>query len=390
MQKNVKNKGVGDLNSKLTEAYALKDFYFEYNGCEIDEADLVDFECLFGGPIKKASFLFIDNAGYTSGIAKETTKIQAGGFIKVGYTDSKGCDAKLDFVISKVVSSVDKKNQKLVQLLLQDTQSRNMMGSYVAKGYPETKFSEVIEKHLKELKVEGISIDKPDAEEALNMVIPAHKNFFTVFMQSIKEKNYQFRTDKFASYLVHNSKQEFKKLKSSKETFDYDIDALSLARILQYDIKGYDMNAYLASVPVKNLAMDHSTALSKDNRDGVDQKEQKREIKKSENDTMVGKGVLNSKMVASRGIKQGNRSNTQLQYFSALSRANECSIWVPGRNINRVGMTVEVNFPRPKFYKSSEYDSEFSGDWEVTFVRDKIISSYFVQELFLRRPGKKM
>ena len=211
---------------------------------------------------------------------KKTTKIQAGGFIKVGFTDSKGCEAKLDFTISKINHSVDKKNQKLVQLLLQDKESRNMMGSYVAKGYPDTKFSEVIEKHLKEIKVENITIDKPDVEEALNMVIPAHKNFFTVFMQTLKEKNYQFRTDKFASYLVHNSKQEFKKLKSTKETFEYDADALSLARILQYDIKGYDVNAYLASVPVKNLSMDHSTATSKDNDKGVDEKTARKKSRK--------------------------------------------------------------------------------------------------------------
>ena len=119
-------------------------------------------------------------------------------------------------------------------------------------------------------------------------------------------------------------------------------------------------------------------------------KQQEKKVEKSENDTMVGKGVMNSKMIASRGEKQGNRSNTELQYFSALSKASECSIWVPGRNINRVGMTVEVNFPRPKFYKNSEYDTQFSGDWEVTYARDKIIGQYFVQELFLRRPGKKM
>ena len=71
---NLKNKGTGDINHKLVEAYALKDFYFEYNDCEIDDADLVDFECLFGGPIKKASFLFLDNAGYTSGIDEKNHK----------------------------------------------------------------------------------------------------------------------------------------------------------------------------------------------------------------------------------------------------------------------------------------------------------------------------
>ncbi|RLD45389.1 MAG: hypothetical protein DRI86_05605, partial [Bacteroidetes bacterium] len=68
-------------------------------------------------------------------------------------------------------------------------------------------------------------------------------------------------------------------------------------------------------------------------------------------------------------------------------QAQKCSIWVPGLNWNRVGKKVKVLFPRPTYMDQSEYDEIFSGEWEIVAVRDKIIKQYFVQELFLRRPG---
>ena len=380
---------VQGVSGKLSEAWRLKDYFVEYNDCEIEEAEFVDYECVYGGKTVQGVLTFIDNKGYTSGLNKKTTVMSVGGFIKINYTDAYGCVTKQEFTITKINTSVDKKTQKMVSLILQDTASRNMMGSFVSKGYPGEKYSDVITKHLKELKVMDLLVDPPDAEEAINMVIPGHKDFFSVLMQTAEDRNYSLRVDRFAKYFVHKSKQEFNLLKSTKETFEYDAKPLSLAKIIQYDIKGYDVNAYLASVTTKDLAIDQRTANSPDNKDGLDGKEEKREARESKNDGMIGKGVKTSEGIATRGAKQKTRSHTEREYFSSLSKANEAQIWVPGRNLNRIGMTVEVNFPRPKYYDSSEYDKEFSADWEVVAVRDKIIGWYFVQEIFLRRPGKK-
>ena len=64
------------------------------------------------------------------------------------------------------------------------------------------------------------------------------------------------------------------------------------------------------------------------------------------------------------------------------------SIWVPGCNNNKIGMKIEVEMPRPAELKQHEDDPSLSGKWVVNKVRDKIIRSYFIQELYLSRAGK--
>ena len=102
-----------------------------------------------------------------------------------------------------------------------------------------------------------------------------------------------------------------------------------------------------------------------------------------------GAGSTNqSDMIVKRGIKRASKKNINMQqYYTSLSNAQKCSIWVPGVNRNRIGFRVQVAFPRPQYMQGDSYDNVFSGEWEVVAVRDKIIKQYFVQELFLRRPG---
>jgi hypothetical protein len=98
--------------------------------------------------------------------------------------------------------------------------------------------------------------------------------------------------------------------------------------------------------------------------------------------------VKNTDIISTRGLKQGDAIGKNQQYYETLNNAQKCSIWVPGRVDSLVGKKVQVVFPKPTYY-ASDSDKLFTGDWEVYMVRDKIIGSYYLNELFLRRPGGK-
>ncbi len=88
------------------------------------------------------------------------------------------------------------------------------------------------------------------------------------------------------------------------------------------------------------------------------------------------------------GQKQQVTHNKQNDTMTkSLKDLQKMSIWVPGWNGNRLGKKVTVELPRPVQYNQSENDPTFKGKWVVQKVRDKIINSYFIQELFLARDG---
>ncbi len=197
----------------------------------------------------------------------------------------------------------------------------------------------------------------------------------------------KFIRDKFNAYLVSKDWTEFDKLQSTVEEFEVDAATeFSFWRILQYNLDGFDMAAVMDVMPTsltnnpRSLINDTETKFTKTL--AVD-------AKKSAQDGGAG-SVKQSNNTHHRGSKQGIKTNQVMhQYFTSLSNAQQCSIWVPGINSNRVGKKVIVNFPRPSYLVQDEYDEIFSGYWEVTAVRDKIIKQYFVQELYLRRVGGK-
>jgi len=71
----------------------------------------------------------------------------------------------------------------------------------------------------------------------------------------------------------------------------------------------------------------------------------------------------------------------------SLQTAQTCKIWVPGWNGNRMNKKVNVELPKTSSVNQDTNDELFTGEWIVYKTRDKIINSYFVQELFLRRIG---
>ena len=71
-----------------------------------------------------------------------------------------------------------------------------------------------------------------------------------------------------------------------------------------------------------------------------------------------------------------------------MSNLNQGSIWVPGVNKERIGFKIDIVFPKPVGYEPVGDSDMYSSTWEVYAVRNKIIKTYFIQELFIRKPGK--
>jgi len=389
----LKDKGIAD---KVTKAWALKDIWVNLNGTELCDIDVTDFECIYGGCQVPAKLQFIDSRGITTGDVKDTANIAVGGFVDIGWITSDGCEHEDSYVITKVRTETNSKNQKLVNIDLEDLETRNLKGSFLSKGYPSKKFTEAVSSHFKELKndllpnAKDLSVIGPKIEKAMNMVVPGHLNFHDFLNIEMKERGFSYIKDRAMSYLVHDEFREFGRLLHTGNVFEFDASSVfDFNRIVQFDLDGFNAESFLCSLPSSDTSMNLIDGNAPDavkNMKGIDSKISRKEAKDSKNDVTFS-GVKTSDMVLGRGKKQGERLGKDRQYFSTLSNAQKCSIWVPGRNDNLVGKKVTAIFPKPSYYSKTSSDDLFTGDWEVQFVRDKIIGAYFMQELILRRPG---
>ncbi len=378
---------------KLTEAWIVSGYNIEINGCELRESDILDFECMFGCNTVRAVLTFQDSQGLMSGEPENSKSLAVGGAVSVNYTAAAGCGGEYEelFSIESVNSSVDKTNKRLVVLHLIDLESRNQKGTFVSKGFSKKKYSEIVKEHYKTNQAvtdnpRELSVVGHIEEIKQSLTIPSNINFKEWLNISLPLNGYNHIKDKHSEYIVSKQTTEFDKLKSSEEEFEVDADTeFSFWRILQYNLDGFDVSSIMDSIPESNLNRESL------NDDGKPEEVTaiSTKIKNTETKQKGGvAGTSQSDMIKTKGKKQSTISTGEIQqYYSAISNAQNCSIWVPGLNKNRIGFRVIVNFPRPQYLQQDKYDSTFSGEWEVFAVRDKIIKQYFIQELFLRRPG---
>jgi hypothetical protein len=385
------------FSSKVTHAWALRDMYVNLNGSELCDIDIVDYECLYGGCQVPATLSFVDTKGHTTGDKNKAGNIGVGGFVDIGFITSDGCEHEESFVITKVSTENNTRNQKLVKLQLEDLETRNMKGSYKTKGYPGEKFTNVIKSHMKEIGNDALrfgkefitAVPKDIKEIGMNIVVPGHMNFHDFLTTEIKDRGFSFIKDRAMNYLVHDSHKEFDNLLDSKNIFEYDsLNAFDFNRIVQFNLEGFDMESFLCSIPTSNTSLtlqDAGTDTAVKGQKGADSKISKKDPKESKSTVKVS-GIKNTDIVSTRGLKQGSQVGKNQQYFETLNNAQKCSIWVPGRVDNLVGKKVQVVFPKPTYY-ASDSDKLFTGYWEVYLVRDKVMGSFYLNELFLRRPG---
>jgi len=365
------------LSSKVHENFGVDEYTVTWNDKDIDDQmnGYLNLEIVFGGKRKKGIFSFTDVTGLTFG----ETKMDEGGFIGVTHLDPSGTKYTDEFVITKInIDEVRGGKGRTVHIEMEGKDSRNFDKTFKSKGYPETSFSKAMTTHLDENGNEKIKVIAPEEEDDINMVIPADISFQEFMEKEGNEKGYDLVTDKETSYLVHRSHRPFDKLQSSGLVYQVDSDAGSLDRILQYEIGPTNMEAYVDGVGGTETSIDPVTANAKKN------------VKDGQNVDATGyEPEYTQEQISQRGYKQFKGTGEAHHEFSHMNNAQLATIWVPGTNSNKVGFTIEANFPEPRHTSSGEYDKNTSGDWEVYYVRDKVFNGTFVQELGLRRPPRK-
>lgn len=377
------------ITSKLTEAWIAQDYFVFLNNCEIREVDVLDLEIMYGGCSVNGLLTIQDTQGHMDGSVDGAPSLQQGGFCRVTWTAAGGCGGEYDetFSIEQVKSSTNESNKRILTITLVDTDTRNEKGAFKSVNYNKKKPSEIVKEHIKTNITSGIKpqremkITPHKKESKTTLTVPSNMDAFSFLNTWLPQQGYARIKDKFTDYLVSKQTTEHDKMASSKEEFDVDPNsAFSFWRVLQYNLNGFDVNALMDSIPT--VLSNTSGSL---NHDGDDKELFDKKSYETSHVKTAQKGTQ-KKGIAGKGTKTGVKNNSNLQqYFNTLSNAQTCSIWVPGLNKNRIGFKSRVNFPRPSYLASDSYDLTFSGEWEVTAVRDKIIKQYFIQELFLRR-----
>ena len=153
------------------------------------------------------------------------------------------------------------------------------------------------------------------------------------------------------------------------EIFDFKTrDYFSRTNIIEYDLGGIDTNVLMDTAPTATL----KTGTSKAEQNGANNMMQV--------DYKISEQVSSMRAIMGQKTSDGNDSAG-----ASIGNLQKMSIWVPGWNGNRMLMTVKVELPRPITTEQSENSEVASGEWVVEGVRDKIISGYFIQELFLTK-----
>ena len=373
----------------LTEAWIATDYFVEINGCEVREPDILDLEIMFGGCSVDGVLTIQDSQGIMSGVVEGSKSVQVGGLVRVGWSAALGCGGEYDetFHIEKVRSTTDSSNKKLLVIDLVDADTRNAKGAYTSKNYNKMKPSEILKEHVSKTIKPGIPSPRKlnvvghKDESKTTMTTPSNSDAFSFMNTWMKQTGMTRIKDKFTDHIISKQLTEFDKLVTAPEEFEVDpVSEFSFWRVIQYNLDGYDVNALLHSIP-----MQLTDTSGSQNHDGDSKESLNKDMFKvtHEKSAIQGNAANN---VHSRGTKTGVKNTAKMQqYFTVLSNAQTCSIWVPGMNINRIGYKSIVNFPKPSYVTGDEHDDVYSGMWEITAVRDKIIKQFFVQELFLRR-----
>lgn len=377
------------VSHKLTEAWVAQDYFIWLNNCEVREIDILDLEIMYGGCSVDGVLTIQDTQGHMSGAVDGSSSLQQGGFVRITFTAAGGCGGEFDetFSIEKVKSATNEKNQRILTIDLLDTDTRNERGAFKTKNFNNKKISEIVPEFLGETIKSGIASSRElvvtphKSEVKTSMTFPSNIDANSFIKRVLGQQGYVRIKDKFTDYVVSKEVTEQSNLATGPEIFEVDPSSeFSFWRVLQYKLDGFDVNALMDSIPMQ---LSDTSGSTNDNAESKDKLGKDIALVTKEK---TAQNVKQKEGIAGKGDKSGSKNNANLyQYYNKLSNAQTCSIWVPGLNRNRIGFRNIVNFPRPSYLASDQYDDTFSGEWEVTAVRDKIIKQYFIQELFLRR-----
>jgi hypothetical protein len=378
-----------DFTQLLDPAWQVGDLFVTLNkvsgnkGETLAWENIMDYEAVFDGRHINGVLSFTDKDNLY-----ENMPIVIGGFVDVSFVsqpDTKiGKPAKFEkkFVITKAsVHRGDARNtMPLVEIRFKDVSTKLMQSSYQTNVYKDMKPAEAMKKHFESMGIKDLIVAGDPKEKETTLITPSHIDGLEYMIEEMAYRGYKFIQDRLASYLVHESHMTNDKAVSTGEVFEYK-PSLYYTRfqVIEYNTKGFDINALEASIPSTTSMINNEAAQS-----------DKMDVNVKETKVSSGKlgGVKATDYQTINGQKQSSSYNqSDEDLMKDLKNLQEMSIWVPGWNGNRIGMTVEVEMPRPVHIEQTESSESFRGKWVVNKVRDKIISSYFVQELFLSRSG---
>ncbi len=381
-----KNKNIAkfDLSQHLHPAWSVDDFFITLNDDMImNPATILTFETLFTGKRTHGVYSYRDTANMF-----ETHNLSIGGKITVEHTSQKGSkkgpevEYKQNFTITRVTSS-DINSERIVTVEFEDTLTYQLSNSYTNAKFDETLPMDMY-KELLGVAAEGITfvdsiLGMPEAKALFSTGDSALKNLTTDFAH----RGFNLVQDKLNTFIVHDDQMTCDKLKSTGEFFScLQKPEFSRFNIIDYEIGSIDYEV-LNSVSttrtnniepelIGNEKISVKTTPAPPNCGG--------ELSKSTNiiDMLRGEGQKqsNGKSFANAATLTKNMKNAQTLI-----------IWVPGCNNEKLHKTIEVEIPNPKGHDTTRGDENMSGVWEIWQVRDKIISSIFIQQLFLRRGG---
>ena len=373
------------LLQKLDPSWQVNDMFIEINETELRMRDLLTYELMWHGDHVEGIISFQDIQNF-----QDSIKIDVGGLVKVGFTSQeKTSDPaywEQTFVITKVNYADGGKmiNTKVCELYLKDMVSQQLTLSHFAKSFIAKPIEEIFTGIFDGLGINPPTMAMNPDREPMTILTPAHKSMFETLKHSWNEEGLSFIQDRHASYLVHDIHRTNDKALHTGEFFEYKPkNYWSRSQVIEYKIKGFDMESLEKSIPSVGNSINNSTARS----DEVSVKTTKNI---PQGGTLGGGSVNVLDMYVGKGQKQNAglyTSKTSETLTKDIKDIQQMSIWVPGWNGNRLGMKVRVEMPRPTHIVQDEHSEAYTGDWVVNKVRDKIISSYFVQELFLSRAG---
>ena len=369
-----------DVSHLLHEAWTVDGFFLTLNGQIIRTEDIVSYDIKYLGGQINGLISFRDIEGL-----KEKGYVSIGGFIKAQFISQPRSKsgggpvlAEQTFFIQKV--RVDESVVPIVNLIVSDVINPGLAVVYTNDSYQDIEIGEVFTKMSES--VSGLFTvlpPKENKEVKQNITISAAIPLLHTFKNLAKRENYTFLIDKAGAVLTHKEHIQQEKLDQNAEFYYYRPDRSRQHirnQILEFDLDGFDNKGLLMPDAITSEITNTNTGKGEIVSASVTQTK----IESSPNN------VADLRVFSGTGATSANADISRIR--DALNDLSTCSVIVPGWAGNRIFQMVEIELPLNAIYKQTTNEQTFSGKWAVAGYRDKIINTYYIQELYLRRAGQ--
>lgn len=375
------------LTYKLDESWTVDDLFVEIrnqkNSVHVLSEDILTYEVLWEDDDVHGILSFVDHYNIV-----QTFKLFLGGIINVSFTSQKGSQSMPETPFSKTFSITNVRvlegNVPIIEVEFEEytvTAGKSIFGSEAFEG----KAVDHIENIAKATGFTDVIVQGPKMLQEIShsILTPAHKPITDVLGGLMQEHGYKMIIDKVNTYIVHAENLVDSAAVHTGEIFYYQPAKYWIRnQVLEYTLPdGYNYNAIQGSVAADTSQINYQQAQQDNSNLGT--------APFGPNVTNTLQGVPVKDLPVSSGTKQGGATgaNSLIELQDKLNKLQTMRIWIPGWNGQRQGKKITVEMPLPKYVNQNDNNTTTSGEWVVYKTRDKIISSYFVQELFLRRAG---